>query len=182
MALKATIFKCDLNVSDLNRHHYAQYPLTLARHPSETDERMMLRIVAFALFADEQLAFTKGLSAQDEPDLWLKNYAGETELWLELGTPDEKRIRQACSKAKQVVIFGYGGRTVDIWWQAMEKQVQRFEHLQVLNIDATQSKNLAALAEKNMEIQITIQDEQVFISCGAENISLDIQRLYGNPA
>jgi uncharacterized protein YaeQ len=179
MALKATIFKCDLNVSDLNRHHYAQYPLTLARHPSETDERMMLRIVAFALYADEQLAFTKGLSAQDEPELWLKNYGGETELWLDMGTPDEKRIRQACSKAKQVVILAYGGRTVDIWWQGMEKQVQRFDHLTVLNIEPEQSKTLAGLAEKNMEIQITIQDEQVFVSSGEHNITLDIKHLYG---
>jgi len=85
MALSSTIFKVQLDLSDLNRNHYKSYKLTLARHPSENDQRMMLRLLAFALYADEQLAFTKGISTTDEPDLWLKNYSGEIELWIELG-------------------------------------------------------------------------------------------------
>ena len=105
MALKATIFKAELQLSDMDRHHYQTHALTLARHPSETDERMLLRLAAFALNADERLEFTKGISSEDEPDLWLKNLSGEIELWIELGQPDEKRMRRACGRARRVVVY-----------------------------------------------------------------------------
>lgn len=111
MALNATLFKTTLDISDLRRHYYQRHQFTVARHPSETDERMMLRILAFALYADEYLEFTKGLSTDDEPDLWQKSLTGEIDLWIEMGLPSEKRVRKARAIAKQVIIFIYGGRT-----------------------------------------------------------------------
>lgn len=105
MALKATIFKAEISISDMDRHYYQEHPLTIAQHPSETNERMMVRLLAFALNADERLEFTKGLSADDEPELWNKNYSDEIELWIELGQPDEKRIRKACGRSRQVIIY-----------------------------------------------------------------------------
>src|SRR6478609_7781043 len=107
MALNATIIKAELHVADMDRHYYQQHNLTLAQHPSETDERLMVRLLVFALYASEFLTFTKGLSSEDEPDLWQKSLTGDIELWIELGLPSDKRIRKACGRAQQVIIYSY---------------------------------------------------------------------------
>src|SRR5690242_13559913 len=112
MALKSTIFKATLAVADLDRGYYAEHALTVARHPSETDERMMVRLLAFALHADERLEFGRGISSDDEPALWLKEYSGEIRLWIEVGLPDERLLRRAAGRADQVVVLAYGGRAV----------------------------------------------------------------------
>lgn len=180
MALTATIFKAQLNVSDLDRGHYETYPLTLARHPSETDERMMIRLLAFALFADDDLGFTRGLSSNDEPDLWKKNYSGEVDLWIEIGQPDERRIRKACSLADKVIVICYGGRAAGIWWQQNQDALKRFDNLQVLNIPVEDSKALAGLAEKNMQLHCTLQEGQVFIGNDKLNLTL-VPELWRKP-
>jgi len=164
MALKASIFKVNLDISDMDRHYYQSHALTLARHPSETDLRMMVRVVAFALNAHEELAFTKGLSTQDEPDLWNKSLSDEIELWVDLGQPDEKRIRQACGKAKQVVIYGYQGRQAGPWFKQVEPSLNRFDNLRVIQFPSEQAESLAQMVSKNMSLQISIQDGEVFIS------------------
>ena len=116
MALKATIFRVELQVSDLDRHYYAAHELTVARHPSETDERMMVRLLAFALHADPALAFTRGLSSDDEPDLWRHADDGTLAQWLEVGLPEPKRLRRACGRAREVTVFAYGGHAAELWW------------------------------------------------------------------
>lgn len=115
MALKSTVFRAELQVSDLDRHYYAAHALTLARHPSETDERMMVRLLAFALFAGERLEFGRGLSTEDEPALWRKDLTGAVELWIEVGLPDERALRRACGRAERVAVLCYGGRGADLW-------------------------------------------------------------------
>jgi len=177
MALSSTIFKVQLDLSDLNRNHYKSYKLTLARHPSENDQRMMLRLLAFALYADEQLAFTKGISTTDEPDLWLKNYSGEIELWIELGQPDEKRIRQAHALAKNVVIFSYGDRSQVTWRQQLDASSKRFPSLKIFHISDHNLKQLASLADKNMHLHCSIQDDEVFIGNNTQNIQLKINSI-----
>ena len=149
--------------------------MTLARHPSETDERMMIRLLAFALNAHEHLLFTKGLSTDDEPDVWLKNHRDEIELWIDLGQPDEKRLRKACGRAEQVVIYNYGGNPSDHWWQAVASKVNRFTNLQVINLAADETKRLAALAERNMQLTFTIQEGHVLISNGENAVELTLQ-------
>ena len=117
MALKATIFKAELHIADMERGYYHDHALTVARHPSETDERMMVRLLAFALNADETLAFGAGLSTDDEPDLWRKDLTGSIETWIDVGLPDEKRIRKACGRADEVFVYSYGGHAAQLWWQ-----------------------------------------------------------------
>ena len=117
MALKATIFKAALQIADMDRGYYAEHPLTIARHPSETDERMMLRVLAFALHAGPGLAFGRGLSTDDEPDLWQRDLTGAIRLWIDVGLPDEKLVRRACGRADEVVVYAYG-RGADLWWSA----------------------------------------------------------------
>ena len=125
MAPNSTVYKVELQVSDMDRHYYATHVLTMAQHPSETVQRLMVRLVAFALHADERLEFGKGLSSDDEPDLWLKDRTGEITLWIDLGQPDEQRIRKACGRARNVVIVSYSGRSADIWWEKNAVSLQR---------------------------------------------------------
>ena len=173
MAIKSTIFKADLQVSDLDRDYYASHALTIARHPSETDQRMMLRIVAFALFAGDDLQLCKGISDEDEPDLWRKNLRDEIELWIDLGQPDEKRIRKACSRARQVVVLTYGGSVAEIWWKKTEDKLGRFDNLTVLNAPQAEVEALEALVERTMQIQCTIDHGRLWLPAGERVVELE---------
>ncbi|QSP95836.1 YaeQ family protein [Marinobacter salinisoli] len=164
MALKATIFKATLNIADMDRHYYADHHLTIARHPSETDERMMVRLLAFALNADEPLEFTKGLSTDDEPELWQKTLSDDIELWIELGLPEESRLRKACNRAKKVLLYTYGGRAVSLWWDKHRSKLERFDNLSIVNLQPESTSALAQLAERSMNFQITVQDGEVTVS------------------
>ena len=169
MALKSTIFKAELQIADLDRNYYQNHALTVARHPSETDERMMVRVLAFAMYADSALAFGKGLSAEDEPDLWRKDLTGAIELWIEVGLPDEKRIRRACGRARQVVVLSYGGRVADMWWQQNQAALKRQDNLAVINLSPEDSRALAALAARGMQLQCTLQDGEAWLIVDGEN-------------
>jgi uncharacterized protein YaeQ len=172
MALKSTIFKVELQIADLERNYYQNHSLTVARHPSETDERMMVRVLAFAMHADEALAFGKGLSSEDEPDLWRKDLTGAIELWIEVGQPDEKRVRRACGRASQVVVLTYGGRVADMWWQQNGTALKRNDNLTVINLPAEESRALATLAERGMQLQCTLQDGELWLIVDGENTRL----------
>jgi len=175
VAQKATIFKATLNVADTDRHYYAEHALTIARHPSETDERMLVRILAFAAHAHEHLQFTRGLSADDEPDLWQKDLTDTIEVWIDVGLPDERRVRKACGRAQQVFIYIYGGRTADMWWQQNAAGLARFENLTVYMLPKEQTDALAALAERTMNLQFTIQDGQFWISDNTTTLQITPQ-------
>ncbi len=177
MALKSTVFKATLSVADLDRNYYGEHALTLARHPSETDERMMVRLLAFALFADERLEFGRGLSSTDEPALWLKDYGGEIRLWIEVGLPDERLLRRAAGRADRVAVLAYGGRAVDLWWAKEGPGASRLDNLTVLALDEKAAQALAALAERGMQLQCTIQDGQVWLGDGETTLHLEPRRL-----
>lgn len=178
MALKATVLKCELNISDMDRHYYQSHPLTIARHPSENDLRMMVRVLAFALNAHEELSLTKGLSNQDEPDVWHKSLSDEIELWIDLGQIDEKRLRQACGKAKHVIIYTYNDKQAGPWLDQMAQHFKRHKNLQVFNITTQAAEQMAELADKNMNLQISIQDGEVFISKDDQHISLIPKKVF----
>lgn len=165
MALKATVYKVELTVSDIDRHHYATYALTLARHPSETDARLMVRLLAFALFADEGLSFGRGLSTHDEPDLWRKDLTGDILHWIDLGQPDEQRLRRACGRARRVTVLNYGGRASDLWWEKHAAALARLESLTVIDIATATVAALAALAMRSMQWQALIQDDELQMMC-----------------
>lgn len=162
MALKSTIYKAELNVADMDRHYYQQHSLTLARHPSETEERLMVRLIAFALFASEALTFGKGLSDDEEPDLWQKDLTGAIELWIEVGLPDERIIRKACGRANKVVVMIYGGRAADMWWSQNSKAILKLDNVVVINLPDTDS--LTQACSRNMDISCTKQDSQILVS------------------
>lgn len=173
MALKATVFKAELQVSDLDRHHYQTYSLTLARHPSETDERMMVRLLAFALHAADDLAFGRGLSSEDEPALAERDLTGAIRRWIDVGLPDERDLRRACGRADEVVVLSYGGRAAEIWWQQNEGKLKLLDKLVVLGVDAEDSAALAALAGRTMRLQCTIQDGRVYLADEATTLEFE---------
>jgi uncharacterized protein YaeQ len=172
MAPKSTIHKAQLQVSDMDRHHYGSHALVLAQHPSETDERVMLRLLAFALHADERLEFGRGLSTDDEPDLWRKDLTGTIEQWIELGLPDESRLRKACGRAREVVLLTYGGRAADLWWEKNAPALERCRNLVVLDIPPDASKALASRLARGMDLQAVIQDGVVQLIDG--DVTLEI--------
>jgi uncharacterized protein YaeQ len=170
VALKATIFKADVTVSDIDRQYYATHALTLARHPSETDERMMVRLLAYALHAHERLAFGKGLSDEDEPALLQTDLTGAIELWIDVGEPDEKRLRRARGRARQVVVYSYGG--AGAWHTGIAALAARTQNLSVHRIPREASRAMAALAARTMALTYTVQDGGVWVSDGARDVQV----------
>ncbi len=181
MALKATIFKAELHVADMERNYFQEHQLTIARHPSETDERMMVRLLAFALHAHEYLAFGKGLSTDDEPDLWQKDLTGAIDVWIDVGQPDEKSLRKACGRAKQVFVYSYGLRSADLWWDAIRSKLERAANLNVFNLPLAASAALAKLADRNMQLQCTIQDNQIWFANAESTVHVETVALMQQP-
>jgi uncharacterized protein YaeQ len=175
MAIKSTIFKLDIQITDLNRNYYQSHQFTIARHPSETNERMFMRIVAFALNASDNLSFTKGLSTDDEPDIWEKSLSDEITLWIDLGQPDEKRIRQACGKSKSVIIYTYNQRSAEIWWSQIKSKLERFKNLSVVNLSIADTGMLEEMIDRTIELQCTIQDGQIWFSNNKSTIQIEKQ-------
>lgn len=173
MALKSTIFKVELCVADIDRGYYRDHSLTLARHPSETDERMMMRMLAFAWHADDALQFGRGLSAEDEPDLVRRDLTGAIEEWIEVGLPDEREVRKACGKSRAVHVFAYGGRAAQLWWAAARDALERQDRLSVVEVAPEASRPLAALAGRSMRLQVTIQEGEALVTDGESSVRVE---------
>ena len=177
MALKSLICKAALSVADIDRGYYADHALTIARHPSETDERMMIRLLAFALHADASLEFGRGLSTEDEPDVWRRDLTGVIERWIDVGLPDERDVRKACGRAREVHVLAYGGRAVELWWQSARDKLERQDRLAVNEVPIDASRALAQLAARAMQLQVTIQEGHVFVSDGATSVPVELRTL-----
>jgi len=173
MASNATVFKAMLQIADMDRNYYYDHALTLARHPSETDERMMVRLLAFVRHAHAALVFGRGLSSVDEPALWQKDLTGNIDLWIEVGQPEEKDIRRACGRAKQVCIYVYGGRGAELWWTQNREKLDRIENLTVINLPLDASRALAKLAQRNMRLQCTVQEGQIWLGDGNDTVQIE---------
>lgn len=178
MALKATIFKATLAIADMERNYYGTHGLTLARHPSENDERMMMRMLAFALHADPALAFGRGLSADDEPDLWRRDDTGSILQWIDVGLPDERLLRRAAGRARAVIVYAYGGRAVDLWWERHATALSRLSNLTVRAVAPESVHALAALAARTMQVQCTIQEGHVWFSDNDATVAVEVREVF----
>ena len=176
MALKATINKATIHLSDMDRHYYDTLQLTVAQHPSETNRRMMIRLIAFVLNANEHLQFGKGVSDEDEAAIWQINYSEVIELWIELGQLDEKRLKKACNRAQQVKLYCYGS-SVDTWWQQSKSKLNQFDKLSIESFSEETSQALEQLADRSMELQISIQDGQCWLTCGEQTLLIELTTL-----
>ena len=181
MAIKSTVFKAALQIADIDHGYYADHALTLARHPSETDERMMVRLAALALQAhklqsvcggDGTLAFGAGLSDPDEPDAWLRDFTGRTRLWIEVGQPEEKPLVKACGKADEVVLYCFH-HAAEVWWRGIEGKLSRPRNLSVWRVPTEAAQALIPLAQRSMQLQATIQEGVLMLGDGARNVDIE---------
>jgi uncharacterized protein YaeQ len=181
MAAKSTIFKAQLQIADIDHGYYADHALTLARHPSETDERMMVRLAALALQAhqlaalcqgDGTLAFGEGMSNPDEPDVWLRDFTGRTRLWIEVGQPEEKPVIKACGKADTVVLYCFH-HAAEVWWRSMENKLSRAQNLSVFRIPTAPSTALVQLAQRSMQLQATVQEGVLTLGNSAHTVDIE---------
>ena len=163
MALKATVFKADLQVANLDQNQFGDYSLILAQHPSETIERVMIRLLAFALYASEDLRFGRGLSNEEDAAVWEIDPSGVTRLWIDVGLPDEARVKKACSRADRAVIITYGGRPSDMWWQQNANALTRYKNLSVIQLSPEDSTKLVEVAGRTMKLSWTIQEGMVYL-------------------
>jgi len=176
MALKATINKATIHLSDMDRNYYDTLNLTIAQHPSETDRRMMVRLLAYILNANEHLEFGKGVSDEDEAAIWQINYSEEIELWIELGQLDEKRIKKACNKAQQVKLYCFGSSS-DTWWAQSESKLRQFDKLSVEQFSEETTEALARLISRSMDFQVSIQDGQLWLTSGDDTLLVETTKL-----
>ena len=181
MALKATIFKVELSIADMDRNVFADFALTLARHPSENDARMMVRLLAFMKYAHERLEFGKGLSTDEEADLWQKDLTGVIDLWMLVGLPDERWLRKASGRAARVVLFTYGGRVAQMWWEQNRATLEKISNLTVWRLAPEDTQALAALANRAMRLQCLIQDGEMLITGEGESIRVEPELVFGRP-
>jgi len=183
MALKSTIYKAALQIADMDRGVYADHALTLALHPSETEERLMVRLLAFALLApastdDGALQFARGLSDTEEPDLWQHDLTGQLMHWVEVGQPDDRRLSKACGKARRVSLFCYAS-SAPIWWAGVVNKLSRLNNLHVWQLPAEQTRELAGMAQRAMQLQVTVQDGTVWVGNGQSSVEVQPTRLFG---
>lgn len=174
MASRFTVIKARLHIADIDRGYYADPVLTLARHPSETDERVAMRLMAFMRHAGPELALANGLTEEDEPDLWEKEATGDIRLWVEVGLPDAKRIRKVCTRARHVVIYSYGGRAAHMWWEAQQGKLQALENLAVFDVPSAASQALAALVQRTMDLNCLIQEGDMVVTDGKTSVTVGL--------
>ena len=181
MALKSTIFKANLQIADIDNSYYADHTLTLARHPSETDERMMVRLCALALQAhtlssvcngDGTLAFGAGLSDPDEPDVWLRDFTGRTRVWIEVGQPEDKPLIKACGKSDQVLLYCFN-HAAEVWWRGMESKLSRPQNLRVYRVPTLASQALIPLAQRSMQLQATVQEGVLTLGDASRTVDIE---------
>lgn len=182
MAQNATIFKVTLQIADVDRGYYHDHALTIARHPSETDERMMVRLLAFARHAHPDLAFGRGLGTDDEADLWRRDLTGAIALWIDVGQPDARRIRRACGRAETVAVYGYGGRGADLWWEQAAGALDRMDNLTVVTLPAAATRALATLAQRTMRLTCTLQEGQIWLADADRSVAIEPVVRRGPPA
>lgn len=177
MALNSTIIKVNLSISNLDDHYYQDHHLTVAQHPSENTQRMMLAVVAFILNAQQEPQFTKGLSATDEPALWKKNLIEDIELWIELGQPDMKKLKKACRQSGKVVILSYNDTQSQLWFQANEKELKAYNNLSILHVPNEQYQQLAEFNQRQLNISATLQDGELWLNTDDTSATVQLQTL-----
>lgn len=172
MAPNATVYKCELQVSDMDRHYYASHNLTLAQHPSETEARLMARLLAFALHADDRLEFGKGLSDEDEPALWRRDYTGDIEQWIELGHPDESRLRKASGRARDVVVVTYAGHASELWWTRNAQALSKLRSLTVIDLAPDDVDAAVTMLARGMRLTAMVQDGELQLMDETRSIAM----------
>ncbi len=181
MAANSTIYKIDMQVNNMDTNYYAEHKLTIACHPSETAERLMVRLLAFALHASEALKFGNGLTDNDEADVWEKDLTGAVRLWIDVGQPEERLILKAAGKSEQVILYAYN-KNPRQWWEPLAEKMKRVKNLSVMLVAPESVKSLAELADKTMSLLFSIQDGEIWVHDDHEqSVNVIVETLYPSP-
>jgi len=179
MALKPTIYKAQVELADSDNNRYQTLALTLARHPSETLERMAARLLAYCLNVERGLEFTRGLSTADEPDIWSHSDSGEIEHWIEVGQPEEARLRKACGRARRVSLYTFG-KSSDTWWKLNGEAVSALPRLFAWQFSWPEIVELSALLERTMQLNVSIVGGIIYVDNGKGSTSLEPRLLWAD--
>jgi uncharacterized protein YaeQ len=177
MALKPTIYKAQVELADSDRNCFESLALTLAQHPSETLERMTVRLLAYCLNCARGLQFTRGISTTDEPDLWLHSDSGEIQQWIEVGQPEEPRLRKACGRAREVIVYTFA-RSTATWWKLNADAIRALPRLQVWQLDPNEIKAVADMLDRTVQLSVSIVGEIIYVGCGTDSASVEPSLLY----
>lgn len=176
MAIKPTIYKLRIAISDLNRDYYDSVSLTIALHPSENTERMMARIVAYCLNAQENLSFTKGLSVVEEPDIWVKTLDDQIKLWIDMGEPAPDRVKKSSRLSPQVIVYSFNSKS-DTWWEQSKDKIQQYKNVKFYQFEWSQIQQLAQLTKRNMDWSLSISGDTVYVSAADETCEVVVRKL-----
>jgi len=176
MALKPTIYKVNLSISDMDRNYYNDVQLTIAQHPSENNERMMARLLAYSLNAHDDLAFTRGLSSIDEPELWLKTLDDQILQWIEVGQPEPDRLKKANTIAREVCVYSFG-KSASTWWQLNEEVLEGFKGLKVSQFPYECMLELNELIQRTMDLSVSITENTLYVSSAERTVEVPVTSL-----
>ena len=179
MAQPAIIYRVNIQLSDVDRNLYQKLQTTVARHPSETPERLIARVLAYAVRFDPELAFTKGISAGDEPDLWIKGPDGRVTTWIEVGQPDPERLLKASRHAGRVILFAYGP-TRFRWENQHLSRLSAISNLTVLGIEYDFLSQIVARLQRAVNWELTITEGNLYLSIGEETLASALTVLAGS--
>lgn len=182
MASNAAIHRVELNIADMDRHYYADHTLTIARHPSETEERMMVRLLAYALWSHERLEFGRGIATLEDADLWQRDLTGRIERWIDVGLPDARRIKQALGQSDEVAVLAFGGRAVDLWWKDVVGELPKGRALSVLEVMPETTEAMAGLCQRTMSVQFMVQEGERWLALGDERFVVPLRWRLGEGA
>lgn len=175
MALKPTIYKFRIALTDMNRDYYDSLNLTIAQHPSENEERMMARVLAFCLNATPDLQFTKGLSSIEEPDIWLKTLDDQIDLWIEAGEPDHERVKKATRLAKQVKVYSFNSKS-DVWWKQNQAKFAPLK-AQVVRFDSQGIQAFSQMTARTLDLGVMLSGETAYISADSQQCEVNWETL-----
>ena len=179
MALKPTIYKAQIELADSDRNHFDSLALTLAKHPSETLERMAARLLAYCLNATRGLEFTRGLSSTDEPDLWQHSDSGEVEHWIEVGQPEEPRLRKASGRARKVSVYTFG-KSSDTWWKINGEAIGALPRVDVWQFAWPEIQAAADLLARTVQLNLSIVGGVMYLDNGSKSCSVEPLALHSS--
>ncbi|MCL9780071.1 YaeQ family protein [Vibrio sp. S4M6] len=177
MALKPTIYKFRIAVTDLNRDHYDNLNLTVAQHPSENNKRMLARVLAFCLNTGSSIAFTKGLSTVEEPDIWSHTLDNHIQLWIDVGEPDFERIKKASHKSEQVKIYTFNAKS-DVWWQQNQSQLTSLSKVEVYQFEHDSIEQLAQNLSRGMDLSVMVSEQSIFVDMDSGSFEIGWKTLH----
>lgn len=173
MAKGSRIYKVKLFISDIDRNCYEQLELTVAQHPSESDERLLARLLAFGLEYESGLAFGGGVSSTDQAPIWLRNDYEEVQHWIEIGQPDPDRLAKLNKRQPRLTLYTYGANA-HRWWHQHSPNLSKLQRLKAVQLDYDALQTLVSAMTSGFELQLNRQDEVLYLGLNDQQAEMQL--------